>query len=143
MSNRSIILFPRNLVKWKKGNKHNYIQTPKDGSSQYVDRICYILLGITLVSDNSISVPLDCLLEKNHLLNWRNFLALSRFELNCKLKTHHTVLIHWINVFVCLSGILRHTREHFTHMVASPLPVKGCKFWPVLGTHGDWAVGVL
>ena len=21
-----------------------------------------------------------------------------------------------------------------------PLPVKGCKFWPMLGTHGHWAV---
>ena len=35
-----------------------------------------------------------------------------------------------------------------TRMETSPLPVKGCKFWPMLGTHGywevrDWAVMVL
>ena len=24
-------------------------------------------------------------------------------------------------------------------METSPLPVKGCKFWPMLGTHGHWA----
>ena len=31
----------------------------------------------------------------------------------------------------------------FTHMEMSPLPVKGCEFWPMLGTHGHWAVRVL
>ena len=34
------------------------------------------------------------------------------------------------------------TREIFTHMETSPLPVKGCKFWLMLGTHGHWAVRV-
>ena len=28
-------------------------------------------------------------------------------------------------------------------METSPLPVKGCKFWPLLGTHGYWAVRIL
>ena len=28
-------------------------------------------------------------------------------------------------------------------MEKSPLPVKGSKFWPMLGTHGYWAVRVL
>ena len=28
-------------------------------------------------------------------------------------------------------------------METSPLPVKGCKFWPMLGIHGYWAVMVL
>ena len=32
------------------------------------------------------------------------------------------------------------TQEFFTNMEISPLPVKGCKFWPMLGTHGHWAV---
>ena len=26
----------------------------------------------------------------------------------------------------------------FIHMETSPLPAKGCKFWPMLGTHGHW-----
>ena len=30
--------------------------------------------------------------------------------------------------FVCLCGVDRPTREFFTHMEMSPLPVKGCKF---------------
>ena len=46
-------------------------------------------------------------------------------------------------MFLCLCGIYRPTRESFTHMRMSPLPVKGCKFRPMLGTHGHWAVRVL
>ena len=34
-------------------------------------------------------------------------------------------------------------RPSFTHMETSPLPVKGCKFLPILGTNGHWAVRVL
>ena len=44
---------------------------------------------------------------------------------------------------ICLFVVYRPTREFFTHMETSPLPVKGCKFWPMLGTHGHWAVRVL
>ena len=29
--------------------------------------------------------------------------------------------------------------NYFTHMETSPLPMKSCKFWPMLGTHGNWA----
>ena len=46
-------------------------------------------------------------------------------------------------VFDCLFGVSRPTREFFTHMETSQLPVKGCKFWPMPGTHGHWAVRVL
>ena len=45
------------------------------------------------------------------------------------------------NLLVCLFEVFRPTREFFTHMETSPLPVKGCKFWPMLGTHGHWAGG--
>ena len=44
---------------------------------------------------------------------------------------------------LCLFGVLHPTREFFTHMETSPLPVKDCKFWPKPGTHGHWAVRVL
>ena len=40
--------------------------------------------------------------------------------------------------FVCsfVKGrVYRPTREFFTHMETSPLPMKGCKFWPMLCTH--------
>ena len=43
---------------------------------------------------------------------------------------------------VGLFGVYRPS-EFFTHMETSPLPVKGCKFGPMLGTHGHWAVKVL
>ena len=33
-----------------------------------------------------------------------------------------------IGLFVCLFGVYHPTREFFTHMQMSPLPVKGCKF---------------
>ena len=46
-------------------------------------------------------------------------------------------------VFVCLFGVHRPTREFFTYIETSPLAVKGCKFWPILDTHGHWAVRVL
>ena len=46
-------------------------------------------------------------------------------------------------VFVCLFvwGFLV-PLENFS-LIWRPLPVKGCKFWPMLGTHGHWAVRVL
>ena len=45
-------------------------------------------------------------------------------------------------LFVCLYGVYSPTREFFFHMETSPLPVKGCIFWPMLGTNGHWAVRV-
>ena len=36
--------------------------------------------------------------------------------------------------FLCL--FFSSTREFFTCLETSPLPVKGCKFWPMLGTYG-------
>ena len=45
--------------------------------------------------------------------------------------------------FWCLFGVYCPTREFFTRTETSPLPVKGCKIWPLLSTHGQWAVRVL
>ena len=39
--------------------------------------------------------------------------------------------------FVWLFGAYRLTLEFFTHMEKSPLPVKGCKFWLMLGIYGQ------
>ena len=53
----------------------------------------------------------------------------------------HKINILWNSLFVyLLFGVYRPTREFFTHMETSPLPVKGRKFWPMLGAHGHWAV---
>ena len=34
------------------------------------------------------------------------------------------------SIFICLFGVIRPIRKFFTNMETSPLPVKGCKFWP-------------
>ena len=47
------------------------------------------------------------------------------------------------NLFVCFLGIFVPLKNFFTHLETSPLPVKGCKFRPMLGTYGHWAVRVL
>ena len=40
-------------------------------------------------------------------------------------------------ILFCLFGVYCPTWEFFTDMETSPLPVKCCKFWPMLGTHGQ------
>ena len=42
--------------------------------------------------------------------------------------------------FVCLFGVFRPTQEYFTNMEKSPLPMEGCKLWPMLGTYGRRSV---
>ena len=49
----------------------------------------------------------------------------------------------WFFFLVCFFGVYRPTRKFFTHMETSPLPVEGCKFWPMLGTYGHWAMRFL
>ena len=43
----------------------------------------------------------------------------------------------YFSFFVCLFEVYSPTRECFTHMETSPLPVKGCKFWP----RHSWPLG--
>ena len=50
-----------------------------------------------------------------------------------------SITFELFKVFVCSFRLIwayRPTRKFFTHMETSPLPVKGCKFLPMLGTHG-------
>ena len=56
-----------------------------------------------------------------------------------------SISLIWVRVhsFVSLFEIFRPTRELFTHMETSPLPVKDWKFWPMLGTCGHWPLWVL
>ena len=45
--------------------------------------------------------------------------------------------------FVCLGFYAPIENLHiFTQMETSPLPLKGCKFWPMHGTYNHWAVRV-
>ena len=52
---------------------------------------------------------------------------------------HIYTLVH----YYFLIWVFRPTREFFSHIETSPLPVKVCKFWPILGTYAHWTVRVL
>ena len=47
-----------------------------------------------------------------------------------------------VTVF-CFFVVYRPTRKCFTHMETSPLPVRGCKFLPMLGSYSFRAVRAL
>ena len=55
--------------------------------------------------------------------------------IQCRTGVGIPILCCFSLLFVCLFGVYRPTREFFTHLT-SPLPAKGCRFWPMLGTHG-------
>ena len=56
--------------------------------------------------------------------------------------THSICVVNGcICLFVCLF-VWSLCFMFFTHMETSPSPVKGCKFRPMLGIHGHWAVSV-
>ena len=48
-----------------------------------------------------------------------------------------------LRLVVCLLGLIVTLANFISHMETSPLPVKGCECWPLLGTDGHWAVRVL
>ena len=50
----------------------------------------------------------------------------------------HSYGFFWL--FVCLEFFVPLENFSLICMETSPLPVKSCKFWPMLGTHGHWAV---
>ena len=79
--------------------------------------------------------PLGAHIQVNIQVKYKAQAAL----LNPRLS-YSSLQIHLL--LVCLYGVIRPTREFFTHMETSSEPVKGFKFWP-LGTHGHWATRVL
>ena len=59
-------------------------------------------------------------------------------------KLHCSLNDDLASKFVCLFGVFfRPTREIFTRMETSRLPMKCCKFWLMLSTHDHWAARVL
>ena len=74
-------------------------------------------------------------IDKTNLHNW---VQINRRIINCIIQ-----LLPRSRVGLFVLGGFRPTREFFTHMETSPLPVKGCKFWPMLGIHGHWAARIL
>ena len=69
-------------------------------------------------------------------------LQLSRFELLP--RTCDQTLYDWsydVTTMFCLFVfVFCPTREIFTRMETLPLPVRVCKFWPMVGTYCLWAV---
>ena len=59
----------------------------------------------------------------NYVNTWHNCVNMRLIYVNLQ---HNYIVL-----FVCLFGVYRPTREFFTHMETLPLPVKGCKFWPI------------
>ena len=54
----------------------------------------------------------------------------------------HLLRKPWRNMGICKKSFLFvcPTREFFTHLETSSLPMKDCKFWPMLGTYGHWTL---
>ena len=74
-----------------------------------------------------------------------NFIA-ELFENTCKNKVLLMIMLAhliWMLSLFCFFVVYRPTRDFFTHIEMSPLPLKGCKFWAMIGTHGHWAVRVI
>ena len=62
----------------------------------------------------------------------------------CLISAFITKSKNLIHGFVCwFVWGFRPTREFLTDMETSPLPVNGCKFWPIFSIHDQWTVGVL
>ena len=49
----------------------------------------------------------------------------------------------WLGLLFLFVWSFCRTRTFFTSLETSPFSVKGCKFWPMLSTHGHLAVRVL
>ena len=62
------------------------------------------------------------------------------FKIRDNVPSMRKTTLFWICLFVW--GFSSHSRK-FTHMEMSQLPVKDCNVWPLLSTHGHWAVRVL
>ena len=81
----------------------------------------------------------------------KNYLSLIRWlglKESCFIFSNLRSLFSYLQLyfrpsFVTLFGVFHPNRAFFNHMKTLPLPVKGCKFWPILGTHGHWTVSDL
>ena len=67
-----------------------------------------------------------------HIYNKESVLQLKD---TLSMNTDSFVFLFLVCLFVCLF-VFPLENEFFTHMETSPVPLKGCKCWPMLGTHG-------
>ena len=79
------------------------------------------------------------------LFNYMYKQCISFLHVLCNVKTANIMytILHssLVNLFVCLRFFV--PLKNFSHMETPQSLVEGCKFWPMLGTHGHWAVRVL
>ena len=137
-----------------------YMYTRITMVSSFIQKYCLVLLQLSLIFNHFCSwLVLDVILLNLYtLLVWKPVsikIPREKTKLravimpfgNSKQALYNAVSKRRNNAkcfcLFCLFGVFRPTREFFTHMEKSPLPVKGCKFWPMLGTRGHWAVRVL
>ena len=74
----------------------------------------------------------------------RNLYILFSFLFHFKLTTHLCFVCWFVWIFSTHSICFTHLETSpFSLIKTPPLPVKGCKSWPLLGSHGHWAVRVL
>ena len=45
------------------------------------------------------------------------------------------LILIWETAIMCLFGVFRPTQEFTNQLNMKPLPMKGCKFLPLLGTY--------
>ena len=78
----------------------------------------------------------------NFLLNIQQYQRWIYFITRLEKLLAVNVLILAMIVFR-LFEVFHPTRDFFTHLETSQLPMKGCKFWPMLGTYDHRAVRIL
>ena len=91
----------------------------------------------------NIKLMLHLIQYINELYDYRtvwlsSYLAI---ELLAKELSYFVLFFVFCFFFACL-WFIAHSRIFHSHMETLPLPVKGCRFWPMLGTLGHWAVRV-
>ena len=106
-----------------------------------------IIIKATYTAFYSIAIGQDKLISRIYFMSFQYMLHFSRVQ-NWNGLCNILVFKYWTNRLsiyyaLCCLFVSWGFREFFTHMETSPWPVKECTFWPILGTHGHWAVSVL
>ena len=106
-------------------------------------RVCFIkpeCLDMAVLSLNHLWQKERLIFDRLMPSNWTHLKILCAslrrlvIILSWKYKHHQTCLIYCSVACLFVWGLSSHWRI---------LPMKGCQFWPMLGTHGHWAVRVL
>ena len=82
---------------------------------------------------------------KHAIISFIKALSLSSIALLLLRNNSVCINMHIIESVICSLFVsnLRPTQEYSIYVETSPLPVKGFRYWPILATHGHWAVRFL